>query len=242
MIKLQDNPKTAKTLAVIKLMILIILIVGIPTFLYFTARDTIFNKEWLANLPELLAGKPKIAGPLIIICQIIQVIICFLPGQPIQVAASYIYGVWQGYLLSIAGGIIGGIISFFLAKLLGRESLQVLFGQKQVVNYLSKMNSGKGLYILFLIYLLPGVPKDLMAYVAGVSEVRFLPYIIISTIGRSPGMIGSLLVGHYLSVKNYFALGIIAIIAIAALIFIIIKRKAMMDLLDRLEKSSEKSK
>ena len=224
-----------KRSAYIKLILLIGIIIVIPIILYINCKDTLFNKEWLLNLPALLANYPKQSVLILIGLQILQVIICILPGQPIQLAASYMFGTVNGYLISIAGAVIGAIIAFYLAKVLGTDAVRVIFGKDKVDDYRSKINSGKGLLIVLLIYLIPGLPKDLVGYVAGISEMNLLPFLLVSSIGRTPPMFGSLLIGTFLQTKNYAGIVILAVVCIAILAVCWFKRKALIDLMDNLE-------
>ena len=230
-----------KRIAYIKLAILIFIIVGLPVILFFTCRDTLFNKEWLANLPEFIMQYKGYAAAVLTGIQILQVIICIIPGQPIQLAASYLFGVLKGYLISIGGAFIGAFIAFFIARALGKDSLEAIFGEEKVNDYHRKLNSGKGLTAVLLIYLIPGVPKDLVAYVAGISDMRLRPFLIVSTIGRSPGMLGSLLTGYFISSRNYAAIGVLAVVTAVILIICFVKRKQLVAMLDDLEKKDEQN-
>lgn len=234
-----DNRR--KRFAYIKLAILIFIIVGLPVILFFTCRDTLFNKEWLANLPEFIMQYKGYAAAVLAGIQILQVIICIIPGQPIQLAASYLFGVLKGYLISIGGAFIGAFIAFYIARALGKDSLEVIFGEEKVNDYHRKLNSGKGLTAVLLIYLIPGVPKDLVAYVAGISDMRLRPFLIVSTIGRSPGMLGSLLTGYFISSRNYAAIGVLAVVTAVILIICFVKRKQLVAMLDDLEKKDEQN-
>ena len=230
-----------KRIAYIKLAILIFIIVGLPVILFFTCRDTLFNKEWLANLPEFIMQYKGYAAAVLTGIQIMQVIICIIPGQPIQLAASYLFGVLKGYLISIGGAFIGAFIAFYIARALGKDSLEAIFGEEKVNDYHRKLNSGKGLTAVLLIYLIPGVPKDLVAYVAGISDMRLRPFLIVSTIGRSPGMLGSLLIGYFISSRNYAAIGVLAVVTAVILIICFVKRKQLVAMLDDLEKKDEQN-
>lgn len=234
-----DNRR--KRSAYIKLAILIFIIVGLPVILFFTCRDTLFNKEWLANLPEFIMQYKGYAAAVLAGIQILQVIICIIPGQPIQLAASYLFGVLKGYLISIGGAFIGAFIAFYIARALGKDSLEAIFGEEKVNDYHRKLNSGKGLTAVLLIYLIPGVPKDLVAYVAGISDMRLRPFLIVSTIGRSPGMLGSLLTGYFISSRNYAAIGVLAVLTAVILIICFVKRKQLVAMLDDLEKKDEQN-
>lgn len=228
-----------KAKARFKLILLIAIIIVLPVILYLTCKDTLFNVDWLKNLPSLLEKNKNISLLLVILFQILQVIVCILPGQPIQLASGFMYGPLFGYLISIVGAIIGATITYFIAKVLGSEAIEVLFGKDEVNKYKKKINSGKGLLILFIIYLIPGLPKDLLGYVSGISDIKYFPYIILSSIGRSPGMLGSLFIGSFIEQKNYTLIIIIAIFSIIIFAICFIKRKVIIDYLDKIENSSE---
>lgn len=228
-----------KRFAYLKLIILLFIIAGLPLILYFTCRDTLFSREWLSSLPQLLEQYKGRAASVLIGMQILQVIVCILPGQPIQLAASYMFGVLRGYLISIAGAVVGAFVAFYLAKVLGRDALEAIFGEEKVSDYHRKLNSGRGLTAVLMIYLIPGIPKDLVAYVAGISDMRLRPFLLVSTIGRSPGMLGSLLTGYFISSRNYAAIGVLAVITAVILIICFVKRKQLTALLDDLEKKDE---
>lgn len=233
--------KRKKTSAVIRLLILAFIIIGVPALLYVNFRDTLFNTEWLRHLPELLSRYRGHAAAILIALQILQVFVCIIPGQPIQFAASYMFGIVGGYLISVTGAAIGATITFYLSRLLGKDAVCTLFDEEKIENYRRKLNSGKGLMAVFLIYLIPGIPKDLTAYAAGISDIRFIPFLVLSTIGRTPGMLGSILIGYFFNRGNYYAIAVLAVITAAMLIVFYIKRKDMIALLDNLENAENKA-
>ena len=232
--------KRKKTSAVIRLLILAFIIIGVPALLYVNFRDTLFNTEWLRHLPELLSRYRGHAAAILIALQILQVFVCIIPGQPIQFAASYMFGIVGGYLISVTGAAIGATITFYLSRLLGKDAVCTLFDEEKIENYRRKLNSGKGLMAVFLIYLIPGIPKDLTAYAAGISDIRFIPFLVLSTIGRTPGMLGSILIGYFFNRGNYYAIAVLTVITAAMLIVFYIKRKDMIALLDNLENAENK--
>lgn len=224
-----------RSIAVIKILLLAVIVIGIPVYLYFSYGSELFSSDVLYRLEDYLNLHRSESALILIGLQIVQVIICILPGQPIQFASSYMFGILGGFLLSITGAVIGVTISFYIAKFLGKDFLEIVFDADKIENYRRKLNSGKGLLIVLLIYLLPGVPKDLVSYAAGISDMRFRPFLLVSTIGRSPGMLGSLLLGHFFSVRNYTAIAVLAVITVIILVICLIKRKSILELLDRIE-------
>lgn len=233
-----ERSDSRKFFAILKLVVLVFIIAGIPAFLYFRYGDAIFSADAAEHMIEYLTEHESAAALLIIAIQTLQVVICILPGQPIQFAASYMFGVFGGLLLSLAGAVIGVIISFYIAKLLGSEAVHVIFGEERVADYRKKLNSGRGLTLAFLIYLIPGVPKDLVSYVAGISEMHFLPFLLVATVGRIPGMAGSLLFGYFFREKNYAGIAAVCVVMALMLLVIFIKRKDILRKLDDIERKS----
>ena len=236
-----SSDKRKKIMAILKLILLVAIVAGIPAFLYLRYGGDVFSKDTAQSILDYLKQNSHIAFLLIIGLQIIQVVICVLPGQPIQIAASYMFGVGIGYLLSVTGAVLGTTISFYLAKILGSDAMHVFFGEEKLQEYQRKLNSGRGLMIAFLIYLIPGVPKDLVSYAAGISEMRFRPFLLVSVIGRSPAMLGSLFIGHFFGKQNYRAIVILSVVIIAILLICLIKRESLIGLLDKLEMKDAES-
>lgn len=222
-----------KTVSVIKISVLLAILVAVPVLLAIFCRDTLLNKAWLQSIPSMLNDNRIATMCILLTLQIIQVLICIIPGQPIQIASGYLYGIWGGFALSIAGAFIGALAAYAIANLLGARSIETVFGKEQVEHYRKQLNSGKGLYLAFLIYLIPGLPKDIVAYVAGISEMRLKPFLILSTTGRSFGMFGSLILGYYLSRDNYKAMIILSAIAAIILLIFLINRKRISEYLDK---------
>lgn len=231
--------RNKRLITYIKFAFLLLLIIGIPAVLYIKYGNEIFSAAAAARVINYLKENKNISFLLIILLQAVQVIICILPGQPIQFASSYMFGIIPGFILSIIGAIIGTSISFYLAKFLGSDMMYLLFDKEKIRDYQAKLNSGRGLAIVMLIYLIPGVPKDLVSYAAGISDMKFRPFIIASSIARSPGMLGSLLLGYFFSKGNYTAIIVLAFAAILVLVICLIKRKAILQMLDNMETINE---
>lgn len=230
-----SGSRSRKTIAAAKLLLLLCIIAGIPAFLYFRYGSAVFSADTAYKVLAYLRENSHIAFLLIIGIQIVQVVICFLPGQPIQFASSYMFGVGVGFILSVIGAVIGTVISFYLAKLLGSEAMHLFFGEEKVKEYQRRLNSGRGLLLAFLIYLIPGVPKDLVSYAAGISEMRFRPFLMAATVGRSPGMLGSLLIGHFFGRQNYRAMIILSVFVAVLLLICFIRRESLIAFLDKIE-------
>lgn len=207
-----------------KAFILLVILVGIPLYFYFFQRDFITQFTSVSDIENYLTEHKSTGVFTYIGAQIIQIIICVIPGQPFQFAAGYVFGPWQSLLFSIIGIALGATITFFLAKLLGRDFMYLCFGEMKVVEYLEKFSSKRGYILLFVLYFIPGFPKDFVNYIAGLSNLKWGPFIIISSIARIPAMMGSILLGTFTKTENY-ALVVVLVIAVIILTLLCLKNK-----------------
>ena len=212
-----------KKTMIFKVALLLFIMIGIPILLIVFFHNSIFSKEGLADLPNKLSRHRGIGWLVLTILQFVQILVCFIPGQPIQVAASYLYGIGGAYLISIIGAIIGTIVTYHIARFLGTDFMHLMFGEEHVKDYIHKLNSRKAYMIILLIYLIPGVPKDIVSYIAGISDIKIEPFLILSTIGRTPGLIGSMLLGKFWASHNI--VGIVCVCVISAVILILCFKK-----------------
>ena len=227
--------KKIKTIsAILKLLLLLFILIGVPLYIYFCHHEVL---DFFSDLDSVNAffEEYKAESIAIYLCaQIIQIIICIIPGQWLQFAAGYMYNFWGAYLLSLIGAAIGSVITYYLAKLLGSDAMHLIFDEKQIKHNLDRFNSKKAVVLVFLVYLIPGIPKDFCNYIAGISEMKFKLFLVVSLIGRSPGMIGSILIGCSVDLGRYIGAAIIAAFAIILFALGIIFRKKIHSFLDRL--------
>ena len=231
--KAEKENKRRVIISVVKIIVLLLIVVGIPIYIWFFHGDWIKSIE---NIDDVVAFLEKYETQSIFVyigLQIVQIVISIIPGQVFQMAAGYIYGFWPALLFAMTGALLGTTLSFMLAKVLGRDFLHIFFGEEKMSYYIERLNSKKMYAIVFFLYLIPGIPKDMVSYAAGVSEIKFKPFIIISALGRLPGMIGCLLMGDMMMEENYTGAVIIGVFAVITFALCIIFRKKIHGLLDK---------
>ncbi len=221
------------TLTILKFSIFVLIIVGIPLYLFFFHWDWIQQFQSVEEVGAFFSQYKTLSVFLYIGTQILQIIISVIPGQGLQFAAGAFYGFWLGYFFSIIGAVLGTVGAYYLAKLLGRDAIHLFFGEEKIQRFIHRINSKRGVLIIFLIYLVPGAPKDLCNYAAGLSEMKLKPFLIISLVGRSPGMMMSLLIGKKLIDGGYTVAIIVASVALVLFIVGLIFRKKIMGISDR---------
>lgn len=220
--------------AILKFALLLFVLVGLPVYIYFYQPQVIENMSSMENVNAFFRQYKAQSILVYIGAQIAQIIICIIPGQWLQFAAGYMYGFWLGFLFSLIGAAIGSVLTYYVAKLLGRDAMHLIFGEARINDFIHKLNSKKAIVVVFLIFLIPGVPKDLCNYAAGISEMKLKAFLVVSLVGRSPGMMGSLLMGRQIEAGNYTGAVVIAVIAVILCILGIIMRKRITKWLDRI--------
>jgi uncharacterized membrane protein YdjX (TVP38/TMEM64 family) len=172
--------------------------------------------EIFKNAEEFKAwvSEKGIWAPLVFLgLQILQVIIFIIPGEVPQIAGGYLFGIWLGTLYSCTGIAIGSAINFALARKLGMPFVKHILNDKQLDSLEKIATSPRAQIGFFILFVIPGIPKDSLCYVAGLSSMRFLFFMLVSSIGRLFGIIGSAWIGSLLAEQVIIPAIIIMVIA-----------------------------
>ncbi|MBQ7090642.1 MAG: TVP38/TMEM64 family protein [Clostridia bacterium] len=135
--------------------------------------------------------------------QFLQVFIALIPGELLETAAGYIYGPLQGTLLCYVGVALGSALIFLLVRRFRKRFAEV-FVSADKLNEMRFLNSEtKRRSLIFLIFFIPGTPKDLLTYFAGLTPIKISEFLTISLIARFPSVISSTAGGDLLGDGNY---------------------------------------
>lgn len=168
--------------------------------------------------------------------QFLQVVIFVIPGEVVQIAGGFAFGIWGGSLYSSLGILVGSALNFAVGRALGRPFALAVLGSERFERVERLTLSGKAAAGFFLLFAIPGIPKDALSYVAGASRLSLPGFILISGLGRLPGIVGSSLLGSAVYERDYaFALTLLAA-AGALLFFGLLFRERLHSLLERLVK------
>jgi len=185
-------------------------LLGIAAFaavtIYLTIRYTpeivsLFNQR--DELKEYIEAKGA-AGVLIFISfQVLQVVVAAIPGEVVQIAGGYIYGTLLGTLYLVIGVIIGSIIVIWISRLLGYDFVRKVVPQELMNKFFYKDNGRRFLIAAFILYLIPGLPKDVLTYIAALTPVKMYKFLTVAVLGRLPALIASTYIGDVFENRNY---------------------------------------
>jgi uncharacterized membrane protein YdjX (TVP38/TMEM64 family) len=148
------------------------------------------------------------AALVFVAAQFVQVVIFFIPGEVTQFAGGYVFGTWLGLLLSYLGIMLGSLMAFSIARLFEHSATDLLVDRKTVRQFDRLVYGKSGFWPMFILFLIPGIPKDLLCYIAGLTPMHVMTFLAISTIGRFPGVLLSSLFGDSLAERDWTAVGL----------------------------------
>ncbi len=155
-----------------------------------------------------------------------QVIFAFIPGEPFEMLAGYAFGAIPGAILCTVGASLGSATVFLLTRKWGIKFVELFFSAEKI-NSVKFLRNKKKTYILtFLAFFIPGTPKDLLSYVAGLTHINFWAYMLISTVARFPSVITSTVSGGAFGSENYiFGICAFAVTGIISAVGILVYNK-----------------
>lgn len=134
---------------------------------------------------------------------IVQVLLAFLPGEPVELASRYAFGFWEGTALCLVASGLATSAIYWATRRWGWK-LVGLFFDRSLFDRFSWLKSAKRLeLIMFIVFLIPGTPKDFLTYFAGLTNMRFLPVVLIATFGRIPSIVTSTIAASAVGSGNW---------------------------------------
>lgn len=184
---------------------------------YFTDRQRMlhFITEHRANAAMIFIG-----------LQTLQVVAAPVPGEVTGFVGGMIFGTWGGILFSTIGLTLGSWIAFVLARLAGRPLVEKI-ASPETINRYDYVMKHKGLFLAFLMFLIPGFPKDFLCYLLGLGYMGHVEFLLVSTSGRLLGTVLLTLGGSFFRDGRYGALFTLAGISILLILLAMTYREKL---------------
>ena len=187
----------------------------ISLFFIYIGYEYYFKYSYILKDPNILKEIILSYGSFSILVfmfmQVLQVVAFFIPGEFIQIAGGYIFGTFLGGIISLMGITLGSIIVYFVSNKYGKPFVEKLISKKEVKFFKKILKAGSKKIVVFMFYLIPGIPKDALAYICGVSNISFKDFFIYSTLGRIPGIFISSFFGQKIYARDATSLIIIGV-------------------------------
>ena len=176
-------------------------------------------REWVRGMG--FGGKLAFMGMIAV-----QIIVAIIPGEPLEIAAGYAFGAWEGTLLCMLGAGVGGMVVFALARKLGTRAVEA-FVSREKIESLGFVRDARRLTLwMWILFLIPGTPKDALTYVAGLTQMRLRTWALITTVARIPSIVTSTIGGSALGEGELgIAAAVLGATAAAAVAGVVIWKK-----------------
>ena len=217
--------KRNKTIKIIIFIITIMILIGCTIYLYPIMKE-LLKPEGRENLKiEIQQNGPN--GILLLLgLEAAQIFLPILPGEPIEILAGMCYGTFGGLIFIMLSVFIVTAMIFFMVRNFGRDFVYTMVSKEKI----QKIENSKLFthpkqieYIMLILFLLPGTPKDLLTYLAGLLPIKPSRFIVIATLARLPSIISSTYAGATLINGNWkigllMYVGIFVVVGIAILL------------------------
>lgn len=160
-----------------------------------------------------------------------QIVVAVLPGEPIELASGYLFGFWEGTGICLLGSLAGTCLVTLFVKLFGMRVVRLFFSQERIESVSWLRDSARFEAVIFMVFLIPGTPKDVLTYVAGLSGCPWWRIAAITTVGRIPSVITSTLAAGFASSGNWIAAAVtvgvtLALVALGAVLYVKVVRRS----------------
>lgn len=195
----------------------------------------------LDSFRDYILSMEKLGPVILIFFQVLQTVIAPIPGEVIQIAGGYIYGTSVGTLFITSGMLLGAIMAFYFTRFLGGAFIESLLKKNKFQWMAGMMENKKFSIFLFIIFIIPGIPKDLFIYAAGLTTIKPLKFFSILIIARFPWLLASVSIGSNIYHKNYLSTVIISGVSVLAFALGLIYKDKLINKLSIFKKSNSGS-
>ena len=225
-----DGKRAMDRTTVIKFagLIAFIVVMGIVVALMWPYIADVFTEGGVDRLVERVRNA-GVGGVFILLgMQLLQIIVAVIPGEVVQLAAGLMYGPWLGALVVLLGCVISSAIVYKLVHVLGAPFVQSMVSTEHLEKFRAFEKSGKLDIIVFVLFLIPAMPKDVFTYLVPLTDMKMGRFLLLTTIGRIPGVLASTYVAHGLSQGDMVGpIVIVAVVAVLAIVAVVFRDKIM---------------
>jgi uncharacterized membrane protein YdjX (TVP38/TMEM64 family) len=174
-----------------------------------------------------------VLGPVVfIVIQALQVIIAPIPGEITGLLGGFVFGQWLGFVYSTLGLTVGSLFAFGIGRWLGETFVRRAVSET-LWRKLGFILDAEGTLLCFIIYLIPGLPKDIVCYLFGLSPMPFWVFAVASTLGRMPGTWALSAQGAKVASGDYYHLILLTAIITAVALPLYVYRSKIMSFFSR---------
>jgi len=228
---------TLSTVLRASLGLLIAVLVILASYVYHDGgwREILMYYRYFLN-PKVLKAFVLSFGPyaavIFVVLQGLQVVFAPIPGEVTGFVGGLLFGKLGGAILSTIGLTLGSCLAFAIARLLGASFVHKIV-KKEYIDRFDYFITHKGLYITFILFLIPGFPKDSLCYLLGLTRMRWADFIFMNVFGRLPGTLILTLEGDAVMHGQYKAFWVLLLVSAVLMTVLYFGREAIIRVFSR---------
>jgi uncharacterized membrane protein YdjX (TVP38/TMEM64 family) len=156
------------------------------------------------RLKVFISSFGPFASTVFVIVQSLQVVVAPVPGELTGFVGGLLFGKTEGLILSTIGLTLGSLVAFGISRTFGISFVEKVV-KKEYIDKFNYFVLQKGQNITFILFLLPGFPKDSLCYLLGLTRIRLVDFLFLNVFGRLPGTLMLTLQGNALKNGKYQA-------------------------------------
>lgn len=202
----RDSEASIRRRKIISILSLILIIIVFSLIAYYVGRPLIHT---YTDSPEVFRAQIEEKGffgqLLMVGIMMMQVIVALIPGEPLEVAAGFVFGWLEGAMLCLIGSALAGALIMLAVKKWGVKLVEAFFPPEKINRFSFLRVEKKRNIIMFLLFLIPGTPKDILNYLAGLTPMKISTFVLLTTLARIPSVVSSTVTGSLAQEGNLTA-------------------------------------
>lgn len=169
-------------------------------YIFFKSLSTENSLETIIHYVDSLGYTGRL---LYILLMMVQVVIAVIPGAPLEVAGGMLFGSVWGCIFAMLGILLGSVCVYYLVRRFGRPFVLRMIPENSLHTLAFLQDEEKLEFLVFILFLIPGIPKDILTYCVPLTKISSSKYLFLSNTARFPAVAASVLLGSSLSSQNY---------------------------------------
>lgn len=188
-----ENIRVRRIVSILSVILLLLLygaiayFIGYPLARQFTASPETF-REFVDS--HGFGGKIAMMGVIAL-----QVVVAIIPGEPFEVGAGFVFGWLEGMILCLIGSALASSLIFLGTKKWGIKMAELFFPREKLLRFSFLRNEKKLNLLIFILFLIPGTPKDMITYLVGMTPMKLSTFLILTSLARIPSVVSSTITG-----------------------------------------------
>lgn len=178
-------------------------------------------KTWLDDIGPLRV-------PAMVLLHYLSVVVAIIPGEPFEFMMGFMFGTFGGLILSLIAVMLASATIYCCVNKFGMKYVNKFVNSKKFKSWSFLNDPVKRDSLLFIVFLIPGTPKDLLSYFAPFTKIKLKNFLFITTVARIPSIVSSTYMGDKLQNGNFTtSLIVFCLIAVIGLLGILINDKIL---------------